>query len=199
MISIPNDVCIRVINAVEGNDIGQKLHEKHLIPPCFGNPDIDYGTCNPDIPFRESEEHSHLCVLYHSCLLAHLVHTQRVSFNEARIMSYSELCAIYRMHSSVQEVTSPENDRQKVCHHAEQCSLKPPRNKPFRKNSARRFAFEQLRETWLSYTELHKRISERFPQCNPDCIIRFVTGLDNQERFGYRVIEYIGYYKIVQR
>jgi len=199
MISIPNDVCIRIINSVEGDDIGQKLYERNLIPPCFGNSDIDYGTCNPNVPFRESEESSHLCVLYHSCLVAHLVHTQRISYDKACRMSYEELCAVYRTHDHISPNTSSEDDRNKLRYHVEQCSLQSPQSKPFRKNSARCFAFKQLCEKWISYAELRKRIQDHFPQCNPDCIIRFVTGLDNQERFGYRVIEHMGQYKIVQR
>lgn len=176
-----------------------------LVPPCFSDPDLESGVCNPNLPLKACEPH--LCSMHKSCLVAKLLSSGiKADFMAAREQPYEEILAeADALFDQQLEEEAPGyqadeiKDRQAIRGQSLSISLQPPEN-PFRKNSIRRLVLDILARDWISLNDLKAILATtRGVIRRLDLIIHQVTSIATQESYGYRIIESMGRYKAFRR
>ena len=183
-------------------------------PPCFSDPDLESGVCNPMLPLRRDEPF--LCAFHKSCLAARLIASQ-VPFQRVKeiagsrspstspLTQYEELLAegdVIFDRPPI-EPSIDENEeiliRQKLRAQVVAMNLTPVRNS-FRKKSLRFIILDILNREWISLDELRAAVIAIKPSTKClDLVIGQVTNIATQERNGYRIVEAFGKYRAFGR
>lgn len=188
----------RLIEEVQGVTISDKS-----MPPCFSDPNLESGVCNPHEPLSPAEPCQ--CALYKSCLVAKMIASGiSIRSTDARSMEYDEILAgaDILFDKEAEQYLTNENegvDRYHLRAHAVGISLRRSINS-YRKNSMRRLIFDILSENWTTLIDLKAQIKAAKNDVeNIDVVLSQVTTLTAQEERGYRVMESFGRYKIFKR
>lgn len=173
-----------------------------IIPPCFSDPDLESGQCNPHVPLRPGEVV--LCALHKSCLAAKML-AARLPLKPKDLIgkTYDDVLltadALFEgEHPKVAESTV-NTDREQLRGFLFSLSLQPATN-PFRLHSIRWHIFEALSKEWVTLSDLRTqlrllKVSER----RLEAALAYVTTLTTQETYGYRIVEVYGKYRCYSR
>jgi hypothetical protein len=191
----------RLIEIVEG--LSESIPTSK-IPPCFSDPNLESGVCNPQLPLHEGEPYE--CALAKSCLVAKLlsmnipinaIHCSKKSYEQVLAES-DELFA--RQESPQYNAVQEQNDRQRVRAHGVSISLQPAVN-PFRRDSLRRLVLDIFIRNWTTLGDVKATVLSLRKEAatKVDAVIAQVTALTAQEAHGYRIVESFGRYKCFKR
>lgn len=187
----------RLIQIVEG--ITEPVNSEQ-IPPCFSDPNLESGICNPQLPLAEGEPCE--CAFSKSCLVAKLL-SVNIPINAVKCAQkpYEQVLAeadelFERQQQPIEsDATTEQADRQHLRAHVASVSLQPPPN-TFRKNSLRRLVLDILIRDWITLGDLKAAVlSLRKDAARIESVIGQVTSLTTQEANGYRIVESFGKYK----
>lgn len=190
----------RLIALIDGRP-GAKYPDD-LIPPCFGDPNLESGICNPLLPLRDGEPH--LCAVAKSCLAAKMLsHGIPIEYSTARDRPYEEILAeadqLFDQPPETATDGDEVRDRNVLRASAVSVRLQQPVN-PYRRNSLRRWVLEILSHDWISLQDLKAALRTKKDGIRRiDLVIGQVTSLGSQESHGYRILESSGKYKAFQR
>lgn len=193
----------RLIQIVE--QLASPIKDPKIIPPCFSDPNLESGVCNPQLPLRENELAE--CVFAKSCLVAKLLSCSiPIQAVKCAKKSYAEVLAesdeLFERQQTLNPpdmVTNEADDRQKLRGHGASIPLQPPVN-PFRKNSLRRLVLDVMTRNWVSLGDLKATLFSLVPDATRiDQAIAQVFFVGTQEANNYRVVEAFGKYKAFRR
>lgn len=191
----------RLIQVVQGVT---EPYDPDIIPPCFGDPNLESGVCNPLRTLAEGEPGE--CVFAKSCLVAKMLASNiPVDVFKCRDKSYEQvLSEADELFEKKQKVVEPDpgseqEDRQHLRAHIASVALRPPIN-PFRKNSLRRLVLDILGNGWVTLGDLKATVLAIRPDATRlDIVIGQVTSLTTQEANAYRILESFGKYKAFRK
>jgi hypothetical protein len=181
-----------LITALEGEVV-----PKELIPPCFSDPDLTSGVCNPNVPLKPGE--AFLCRLHGSCLVAKLLASKAIP-DPATVknLPYNERLLTLREDRAVQHQPD-EHDRDRLRISLLTWGMRAAVN-PFRAKSSKWHAFEILRSQWTTLKHLRQQLRLlTFTKESIELALLTVTALPNQELHGYRIVESQQEYRVYAR
>lgn len=190
----------RLIQVVEG--LSDKVSAAQ-IPPCFSDPNLESGICNPQLPLQDGEPCE--CVFAKSCLVAKLL-SVNIQINALKCVKkpYEQVLAeadelFERQQPLEADASTEQTDRQHIRAHVASLPLQPPLN-PFRKNSLRRLVLDILIRDWITLGDLKAAVlSLRKEASRLDSVIGQVTSLSTQEENSYRIVESFGRFKAFRK
>lgn len=185
---------VRLVKTVDGKDCNPAV-----IPPCFSDPDLTSGQCNPNVPLKDGEQH--LCSLHKSCLVAKML-SCRIPISPRDLVgkSYDSilLTADDLFDNSTEGRTAPV-DREQLRGFLFSLDFKNPKN-PFRLHSTRWHILEALSKGWTNVETIIAqlrlmKVSERRIESS----LLYVTAITTQECYQYRILEQHGQYRAFAR
>jgi len=191
---------IQVVEGMTGPLVNQ--NGKSIIPPCFSDPNLESGVCNPLLPLRVDRGEPCECIFVKSCLVAKLLSVNiPINAVKAAHKPYEQVLAeadeLFEQRQE-QEKVDPNveiRDRQHLRAHVASIVLQPPLN-PFRKNSLRRLVLDLMTKDWITLGDLKAAVLALRPDAaRLDQVIQQVTALTAQEAGNYRILEQFGKYK----